>query len=68
MVPGALGCLPPPAAAADPCFVGRPLLLRLRFFPTILIVLLAVFNDGAMIALSKDRVSPAPHECASLPA
>lgn len=26
------------------------------FFPTILIVLLAVFNDGAMIALSKDRV------------
>lgn len=28
------------------------------FFPTILIVLLAVFNDGAMIALSKDRVVP----------
>lgn len=28
------------------------------FFPTILIVLLAVFNDGAMIALSKDRVTP----------
>lgn len=27
-----------------------------RYFPTILIVLLAVFNDGAMIALSKDRV------------
>ena len=26
-----------------------------RFFPTILIVLLAVFNDGAMIALSKAR-------------
>lgn len=26
------------------------------YFPTILIVLLAVFNDGAMIALSKDRV------------
>lgn len=24
-----------------------------RYFPTILIVLLAVFNDGAMIALSK---------------
>lgn len=33
------------------------------YFPTILIVLLAVFNDGAMIALSKDRVkaSPAPN-------
>lgn len=28
------------------------------YFPTILIVLLAVFNDGAMIALSKDRVVP----------
>jgi len=28
------------------------------FFPTILIVLLAVFNDGAMIALSKDKVVP----------
>ncbi|RMZ54903.1 hypothetical protein APUTEX25_000420 [Auxenochlorella protothecoides] len=28
------------------------------YFPTILIVLLAVFNDGAMIALSKDRVTP----------
>eukprot|EP00121_Abeoforma_whisleri_P008759 Awhi_evm2s8044 len=27
-------------------------------FPTILIVLLAIFNDGAMISLSKDRVSP----------
>lgn len=27
------------------------------YFPTILIVLLAVFNDGMMIALSKDRVS-----------
>jgi hypothetical protein len=27
----------------------------LRYFPTILIVLLAVFNDGAMIALSKVR-------------
>ncbi|KAK9838144.1 hypothetical protein WJX81_003766 [Elliptochloris bilobata] len=26
------------------------------YFPTLLIVLLAVFNDGAMIALSKDRV------------
>lgn len=31
-----------------------------RYFPTILIVLLAVFNDGAMIALSKDRVQPSP--------
>eukprot|EP00878_Enallax_costatus_P000726 GHUV01000839.1.p1 GENE.GHUV01000839.1~~GHUV01000839.1.p1 ORF type:complete len:832 (+),score=189.21 GHUV01000839.1:2414-4909(+) len=30
------------------------------YFPTILIVLLAVFNDGAMIALSKDRVQPSP--------
>lgn len=29
-----------------------------RYFPTILIVLLAVFNDGAMIALSKDNVTP----------
>ncbi|KAK9868410.1 hypothetical protein WJX84_005277 [Apatococcus fuscideae] len=28
------------------------------YFPTLLIVLLAVFNDGAMIALSKDRVTP----------
>ena len=28
-----------------------------RYFPTLLIVLLAVFNDGAMIALSKDRVT-----------
>lgn len=27
-----------------------------RYFPTILIVLLAVLNDGAMIALRKDRV------------
>ncbi len=32
---------------------------RCRYFPTILIVLLAVFNDGAMIALSKDRVREA---------
>ena len=31
---------------------------RRRYFPTLLIVLLAVFNDGAMIALSKDRVTP----------
>ncbi|KAK9802623.1 hypothetical protein WJX73_006394 [Symbiochloris irregularis] len=30
------------------------------YFPTILIVLLAVFNDGAMIALSKDRVRASP--------
>ena len=29
--------------------------------PTILIVLLAIFNDGAMISLSKDRVSPSPN-------
>ena len=28
------------------------------YFPTILIVVLAVFNDGAMIALSKDKVTP----------
>lgn len=27
-----------------------------RYFPTILIVIMALFNDGAMIALSKDRV------------
>ena len=27
------------------------------YFPTILIVLLAVFNDGAMIALSKVRTN-----------
>jgi len=31
-----------------------------RYFPTILIVILAVMNDGAMIALSKDRVTPSP--------
>ncbi len=31
-----------------------------RYFPTLLIVLLAVFNDGAMIALSTDRVREAP--------
>ena len=29
-----------------------------RYFPTLLVVLLAVFNDGAMIALAKDRVQP----------
>ncbi|KXZ46961.1 hypothetical protein GPECTOR_39g455 [Gonium pectorale] len=28
------------------------------YFPTILIVIMAVFNDGAMIALAKDRVEP----------
>lgn len=28
-----------------------------RNFPTLLIVLLALLNDGAMIALSKDRVT-----------
>lgn len=33
-------------------------MIRCRYFPTLLIVLLAVFNDGAMIALSKDRVTP----------
>ena len=31
-----------------------------RYFPTLLIVLLAVFYDGAMIALSKDRVVASP--------
>ncbi len=43
-----------------------PSLLLPRYFPTILIVLLAVFNDGAMIALSKDRVIPSqtPNRCA----
>ncbi|KAK9905068.1 hypothetical protein WJX75_009176 [Coccomyxa subellipsoidea] len=30
------------------------------YFPTLLIVLMAVFNDGAMIALSKDRVISSP--------
>ena len=30
------------------------------YFVTLLIVLLAVFNDGAMIALSKDKVVPSP--------
>ena len=42
---------------------GRRSRLLCRYFPTILIVLLAVFNDGAMIALSKDRVvaSPVPN-------
>jgi hypothetical protein len=28
-----------------------------QYFPTILIVLLAVFNDGAMIALARDRAA-----------
>lgn len=36
------------------------LVRTVRYFPTILIVLLAVFNDGAMIALSKDRVHASP--------
>eukprot|EP00184_Porphyridium_aerugineum_P000100 CAMPEP_0184708258 /NCGR_PEP_ID=MMETSP0313-20130426/37684_1 /TAXON_ID=2792 /ORGANISM="Porphyridium aerugineum, Strain SAG 1380-2" /LENGTH=1010 /DNA_ID=CAMNT_0027169843 /DNA_START=931 /DNA_END=3963 /DNA_ORIENTATION=+ len=30
------------------------------YFPTILIVMLAIFNDGAMIALSKDNVKYSP--------
>eukprot|EP00195_Chlamydomonas_chlamydogama_P015211 CAMPEP_0202890410 /NCGR_PEP_ID=MMETSP1392-20130828/817_1 /ASSEMBLY_ACC=CAM_ASM_000868 /TAXON_ID=225041 /ORGANISM="Chlamydomonas chlamydogama, Strain SAG 11-48b" /LENGTH=1114 /DNA_ID=CAMNT_0049573971 /DNA_START=250 /DNA_END=3594 /DNA_ORIENTATION=+ len=30
------------------------------YFPTILIVIMAVFNDGAMIALSKDKVTASP--------
>lgn len=34
------------------------MLLANRYFPTLLVVLMAVFNDGAMIALSKDRVTP----------
>ena len=29
---------------------------HVRYFPTLLVVLLAVFNDGAMIARAKDRV------------
>ena len=40
--------------------VKRTAALHRRYFPTILIVLLAVFNDGAMIALSKDRVRASP--------
>ena len=45
-----------------PCKI-EPCPVWCRYFPTILIVLLAVFNDGAMIALSKDRVvaSPVPN-------
>ncbi len=45
------------------CTVAVPPGVLLRYFPTLLIVLLAVFNDGAMIALSKDRVvaSPTPN-------
>lgn len=39
------------------CFTfGLLTVLYNFYFPTILIVLLAVFNDGAMIALSKDKV------------
>ena len=50
-----------PSRAASHQHEGCP--VRCRYFPTILIVLLAVFNDGAMIALSKDRVvaSPVPN-------
>lgn len=40
--------------------IHTELCCALRYFPTILIVLLAVFNDGAMIALSKDRVRASP--------
>ena len=36
----------------------QPSLPCAGYFPTLLIVLLAVFNDGAMIALAKDRVLP----------
>ena len=45
------------------CVKASSNLLACRYFPTILIVMLAVFNDGAMIALSKDRVisSPVPN-------
>ena len=35
------------------------------YFPTILIVLLAVFNDGAMIALSKVRTHTPSHPIAA---
>jgi H+-transporting ATPase len=39
------------------CFTfGLLTVLYNFYFPTVLIVLLAVFNDGAMIALSKDKV------------
>ena len=40
----------------SPGISGADELLAGRYFPTLLVVLLAVFNDGAMIALSKDRV------------
>ena len=46
----------PPSPSLPP--FPPPPLLPCRYFPTILIVLLAVFNDGAMIALSKDNVTP----------
>lgn len=54
---------PPPPLASVPLtdsLPGPPPPPVCRYFPTILIVLLAVFNDGAMIALSKDRVTPSP--------
>jgi H+-transporting ATPase len=41
-------------------YLDRNLFTCCRYFPTILIVILAVMNDGAMIALSKDRVTPSP--------
>jgi H+-transporting ATPase len=41
------------------CFTfGLLTVLYNFYFPTILIVLLAVFNDGAMIALSKVTTAP----------
>ena len=43
-------------AAHVACLCNSALAHMRRYFPTLLIVLLAVFNDGAMIALSKDRV------------
>lgn len=47
------------------CFTfGLLTVLYNFYFPTVLIVLLAVFNDGAMIALSKVRCdSTAPISC-----
>ena len=46
-------------SALTPCqFLMIKTILHHRYFPTLLTVLLAVFNDGAMIALSKDRVTP----------
>eukprot|EP00884_Botryococcus_braunii_P014021 jgi/Botrbrau1/2261/Bobra.101_2s0085.1 len=48
-------CVPPHSARVFFLWAGT-LLGVFGYFPTLLIVLLAVFNDGAMIALSKDRV------------